>query len=134
MKTKNKRILLFFVVIFVGISVYLIHAANKYLHDNGTLSCLYSTARQVEEAQKQNHFKINGDSRELTQDEIKQFFAGRQIADCGGNSFDSGEIHFAIGNVNQIAKQIKVKAWTNGDDGIQGTDDDLVVPFEEKAP
>ncbi len=134
MKTRNKRILLFLIFIFACALDYSIYKAGKYLHENGISSCLYSVARQVEEAQKQNRFEIKGESRELTQDEVKQLFAGRRIADCGSDSFDSGEIHIAIENLYQIAKQIKVKVWTNGDDGIQGTSDDLVVPFEEKAP
>ncbi len=134
MKTRNKRILLVLFVAFVGILTYPIYIVEKFFHRIETLACLSVAARYVGDAQEQNRFELNDESRELTQDEIKQLFVGRKVGECQSEWFNAGEIHIAIGNVNRVAKQVKVKAWTNGDDGIQGTSDDLVIPFEEEEP
>ncbi|MDQ4120298.1 MAG: hypothetical protein M3209_02380 [Acidobacteriota bacterium] len=115
------------------ITGFVCYRAYKYLVDGGTQSCLFGILREVEEAKSENRLEFKGVKRELTKAEIEKLFVGRNVADCGNVLARSEDIHIMIG-INNRNSDVKTRVWTNGDDGIQGTDDDLVVPYGETAP
>lgn len=94
-------------------------------------SCLYSILEVVNKANKAGKLQIPDKARELTQTEIEQLLENQGL-DCKDKSNLSREVHVAVGDVNEHT-DLKMKVWTNGDDEIAGTDDDLVVPFGEKV-
>lgn len=94
-------------------------------------SCLYSILEVVNKATKAGKLQIPAKARELTQTEIEQLLENQGL-DCKDKSNLSREVHIAVGDVNEHTP-LKMKVWTNGDDEIAGTDDDLVVPLGEKV-
>lgn len=95
-------------------------------------SCLYSILEVVNKATKAGKLQIpDKAARELTQTEIERLLENQGL-DCRNKSNLSRKVHVAVGDVNEHT-DLKMKVWTNGDDEIAGTDDDLVVPFGEKV-
>ena len=94
-------------------------------------SCLYSILEVVNKANKAGKLQIPDKAGELTQTEIEQLLSNQGL-DCKDKSNLSREVHVAVGDVNEHT-DLKIKVWTNGDDEIAGTVDDLVVPLGEKV-
>lgn len=76
--------------------------------------------------------EVTGKPRELTQSEIELVLSESQYLDCRDKSTLSRDVHIAVGDVNERSPS-KIKVWTNGDDDVAGTDDDLVIPYGEKV-
>ena len=68
----------------------------------------------------------------LTKEEIDALITQGKIGDCGGKEYIYKNLHIAIGEVNKKSKT-QIRVWTNGDDGISGTFDDVIYPYEENA-
>jgi hypothetical protein len=130
-KTIN-RILIFISLIVVAICIYFAYEMWRSAEKAAILSCLASIASETDEALQQNRLEINGVSRELTQTEIENLLGGSKKLDCSSQQTNWGKIHIAIGEVNKIEKQVKVKVWINGNDGIPNTSDDLTFPLDGK--
>lgn len=96
------------------------------------LECLSSIANEVDKAVRQKQVEINNQPRELTESEVKDLLSKINAYSCHNSQLSPKEIHIAIGEVNKIS-QIRIKVWTNGNDGTAGTDDDLVIPWGEKV-
>ena len=128
------RIVILVSVVLLAIAISLAYALWKSAEESAVLSCLSSIAAVTDKAISQSQIVIDGSWRELSQSEIENLLAENKYLDCWDQHIKTGKIHIAIGRVNKEKPQDKVKVWTNGDDGIQGTLDDLVIPYGEKAP
>ena len=65
-------------------------------------------------------------------EEIAALITQGKIGDCGGKEYIYKNLHIAIGEVNKKSKA-QIRVWTNGGDGISGTIDDVIYPYEENA-
>jgi len=132
MKRSTKYFVLL-ILIFCGFIGYSAYRSCKVAEESATLSRLYSMSNEINLAISQNRFKVENQPRELTQSEVEQLLKQIKAGDCGGVQLSSEQIHIAVGDVNKENSLIKIKIWTNGYDGIAGTDDDVVMPWGEKS-
>lgn len=95
-------------------------------------SCLGSIHTIADAALRSGKFRIDGKPRELTKEEIMQLLTEHKPSDCYRRKYMFDNLHISIGEVNSISNS-KVKVWTSGADEIAGTEDDLMVPWNEKA-
>ena len=131
LKSTKYIVLPIVILIFCGFG-FIAYKAWKNMKENALLSCLSSIHSEINRAVAQNKFEVANQPRELTKSEVEQLLKQINAYDCGGLQFSSEQIHVAIGDVNKTSP-FKIKVWTNGNDGIAGTDDDLVIPWGEKA-
>ncbi|MDQ3798024.1 MAG: hypothetical protein M3384_01105 [Acidobacteriota bacterium] len=96
-------------------------------------SCLHSIAEAANKAIKAGRLEAADNARELTPAEIEQLLNGYEDLDCRGKNNLSQEVYVGVGNKINEHTDFKMKVWTVGDDGVAGTDDDLVVPLGEKV-
>lgn len=111
---------------------YLVYKEWKNAKKNAELSCLASIADATSKAWQLGQIKLNEKSRELTKEEINELIKNGKKGDCSGKEYILENLHIAIGEVNQTSKTA-IRVWTNGDDGISGTNDDVIHPWEENA-
>lgn len=104
----------------------------KEAEEAAVLSCLSSIAAGVGRAWNAGKLEVADKPRELTQSEIELVLSESQYLDCRDKSNLSRDVHIAVGSVNERSPS-KIKVWTNGDDAVAGTDDDLVIPYGEKV-
>jgi hypothetical protein len=133
MRKSEKETLVQLSVLILCIFIFLGHLAWKRMKETAMLACLSSVAAEINKAMVKNNFEVGNQPRELTQVEVEQLLRLITPYDCSGSEVSSEEIHVAVGNVNKTSPLIKIKVWTNGADGTDGTDDDLVIPYGEKV-
>jgi hypothetical protein len=116
-----------------GVFGFIFHQAWKSMNEAAMLSCLFSITDKMNKEITENRFKVDNQPRKLTQAEVEQLLKQISGYDCGSIDLSSEQIHVAVGDVNKTSPLIKIKVWTDGSDGIAGTDDDFVVPQGEKV-
>ncbi len=102
----------------------------KDAEEAAQLSCLGSISTATAKALESGRLQLNGKTRELTKEEIADLIKQGKAGDCGRIEYIFEEVHIAIGEVNKKSGG-KIRVWINGDDGISGTGDDLIFPWEE---
>lgn len=130
MSRTGKIIPLCLVLLFLSGVAYLIFAGYRSVKEGGDLSCISSSAGATGRAVADHRIELNEKSRELTGDEIKIILDEYKPGDCSRTEPTLKDIHIAIGEVNKVSKS-PIRVWTNGRDGVSGTSDDLVIPWEE---
>ncbi len=119
-------ILIFAFVVYAGFKVW------KEDEKTAEISCLASITTPVAKALQSGQLQLNGKSRELTKEEIDTLIKQNEIGNCGREEYIFENLHIAIGEVNKKSKT-QIRVWTSGDDGISGTIDDVIYPYEENA-
>ncbi len=132
MRKSTKYVVLPITIVIFGGFIFAAYRVWQNQRENAILSCLSSIANEVDKSVKQKQFEVNNQPRELTQAEVEKLLNQINAYDCGQSQISSEKIHIAIGDVNKTSL-FKIKVWTNGIDGIAGTDDDLVIPYGEKV-
>lgn len=127
------RYFVLLIIILCGLISYSFYQTWKEAEESAQLSCLYSISSEINRVISEKKIEINNQPRELTRSEVEQLLLQIRPGDCGGLKLSAEEIHIAIGDVNKTEPLIKIKIWTNGYDGIAGTDDDVVMPWGEKS-
>ncbi len=130
---KNMKFALATVVIFLCVIIFIGYLAWKRSQETAMLSCLSSISAEANKEISAKKFTVNNQPRELTQSEVEQLLKQIKPYDCGSSQYSSEQIYVSVGDVNKNNPFIKIKVWMNGDDGIAGTDDDLVIPWGEKS-
>ena len=121
------------ILLFVIGVVYFVKDEFRQADEGAELSCLSSIAAAVGSAQKAGKIQLEtGTTRELTKQETESLLVGG-VGDCGRHKGAFDQVHIAIGNVNSVSLS-RIRVWTNGRDGVSGTSDDLVIPWEENHP
>ncbi len=100
--------------------------------ESAQLSCLGSISTATAKALQSGRLQFNEKSRELTKEEIADLIKQGKARDCGRVEYIFEEVHISIGEVNKKSDG-KIRVWINGDDGISGTSDDLIFPWEENS-
>jgi hypothetical protein len=115
--------------VFVG---YIFYHEWQSAEKTAKISCLGSVASAAGEAGYLKRIKPNEKSRELTKEEIADLIKTGKIGDCGGKDYIFETLHIAIGEVNKTSNA-PIRVWIDGNDGISGTKDDVIFPWEENA-
>lgn len=130
--TSRTKIALFIVFLFCSFGFSLIYSEWKKSERSAELSCLGSIHSATVEALHSGQIKSGDKARKLTKDEINDLIKQGKIGDCGSKKHIFENVHIAIGEVSGTNKP-SLRVWTNGDDGISGTNDDLMIPYEENS-
>ena len=101
----------------------------------GYHSCIASIASVIQKSETAKNLVENGkDWRVLNEQEVDILMSQVQGYDC---SVDNQTLDIWNNRINVALRKrgiIEVVVWSNGADGISGTEDDLVIPFGEKVP
>lgn len=125
--TNEAKTALFIVFLFLSFGFFIGYKQLKESEKSAEESCLRSIHSATLEALDAGQIKSSDNSRELTTDEIQNLISRGKIGDCGRKKHIFENVHIAIGKVSE--ENISgIKVWTNGDDGISGTNDDLIIP------
>ena len=124
------KLLLFVGVLITAFVGYQVYQELKDTKKTAEISCLASITDATSKAWQSGQIKLNEKSRELTKEEITELIKNGKIGDCGGKEYVFENLHIAIGEVNKTSKGA-IRVWINGDDGISGTSDDVIHPWEE---
>jgi len=107
------------------------------MEDGGYLSCIASIASKIEKSDKGKRLaEQNKDWKILNDEELNSLMSQIQGGDCGKYPNQTLDIWNRKINValRKPKDRIEIIIWSNGQDGVSGTDDDLVIPWGEKAP
>ena len=123
------KIILFVAAIFFAIFGYIFYQTLNQADEGAELSCMASISTATAKALETGQIKLTDKSRKLSKEEINLIINQKNVGDCSKRDYLFEKIHIAIGEDKASKGQIRI--WTNGEDGISGTKDDLVFPLEE---
>lgn len=125
---KQTPVIIFIAIIVLGIG-YVAQEVWLSSDEAAVLSCLSSINAATGSSTVAREILSGNSTRELTSNEISQILSERAL-DCSTVELNPNELHVAVGNINAKSKN-PVRVWQNGRDGISGTGDDLIIPYEE---
>ena len=94
------------------------------------LSCVASVYSAAGSSELVRGLLKSGSSRELTKDEVNAILSDRKPGDCTRDDLSLQEFHIGVGQVNTKSDD-PLRVWVDGPDGLSGTKDDLIIPYEE---
>lgn len=130
------------IIIFISFSLlsgaaYFAYEVWKSTEETAYLSCIASVATKIQKSDEgKNLAEQNQDWKILNANETDLLMSKIQGGDCGkypNQTLDiwNRKINIAL---RKPENNVNVMVWSNGRDGISGTEDDLVIPWGDKAP
>ena len=111
----------------------------RNIRASGYDSCLASLVDQVRKRDSTRELaKRSPDWIILSADEVDHLMIDVKGPDCGG--FDDSRLDFYGNRINIALRQESkdrwhwVIIWSNGADGVSGTEDDIVMPYGQTIP
>lgn len=118
-------------------AAYFAYEVWKSAEEGAYLSCISSAANKIQKSDEgKNLAEQNQDWKILSQNETDSLMSKIHGGDCGkypNQTLDvwNQKINIAL---RKPENNVYVMVWSNGRDGISGTEDDLVIPWGDKAP
>ena len=129
--SKSTKIIFTFAVGLILLYVaYLAFGIWKSAEHAAKLSCVSSIADVAERSLNSGNLQAEIAPREITKKEFIKMINEGSGYDCSGHEYIFGQVHIVISGINKNSKP-KIKVWTDGDDAIAGTEDDLEIPYDE---
>ena len=137
MTKETKIVLVLFLTIVFSISAFFLYPWWKIQREAAYHSCIGSVANAIQKLDAIDDLVADNKEWKVLSDEESDFLMSRiQAGDCGG--FDnptldvwSNRINIALRNSPNYPNII---VWSNGEDAISGTKDDLVIPYGQAVP
>ena len=122
-------------IILCGI-VYFVYYQWRLMDENAYYSCISSIASEIQKSNAAKDLAANiKDWKILSEAEVNLLLSQVHGYDC---SVDNQTLDLWNNKLNIALRKPKDRVetfvWSNGKDGISGTNDDLVVPYGEKIP
>jgi hypothetical protein len=105
--------------------------------DSAYQSCIASVYSEIYKTEATKDLTIeNKDWKILSQEEVNSLMSKVHGGDCGKYNNQTLDIWNRKINIalKKPTDRIEIIIWSNGRDGISGTEDDLVIPYGEKVP
>ena len=118
-------------------AVYFAYGLWRSAKDTAYESCLASIAGDIEMMDRSKSLVAqSNDWKFLNNEEVSSLLSQTRGGDCGkypDKTLDiwNRKINIAL---RKPATKLELFVWSNGHDGVSGTDDDLVIPWNEKVP
>jgi len=90
-------------------------------------SCLGSIHTEISKTGYIQEVSASGVSRNLSREETAHVLSQIRPGDCDKTNFDPAQIHISINDEGGDTNGVRI--WTDGRDGLSGTNDDLVMPI-----
>jgi hypothetical protein len=98
--------------------------------EGAKLSCIASVYTAAGKSPKVMESAPTNGKRELTRDEVAELLEHGGPLDCSRDGINPDEFYISVGDVNKKSSG-RLRVWVVGPDGISGTKDDLIIPYEE---
>lgn len=123
-------------VLFCSLFIFL-YWIWREMEDAGYESCIASISSKIEQSNiTENLIGENRNWKILSEEEVIFLMSNIRGGDCGRFGDQTVDLWNRRINIALRSREypIHVIIWSNGQDGISGTDDDLVIPYGEKLP